>query len=368
MLLGWAVGGIAFDRLSDRIGRTRTVVLTMLIYSLGTGACALAPDVYTLAVFRFLTALGIGGEWAAGATLVAETVPEERRVQMGTILFTSPPFFVFLAILVNWLFTRQIEAIAANPSLSWRLFLGFGALPALAALLIRRGLREPERWQEAARPRASIAELFAPALRRRTVGGVLIATIALITFWVVSAFLPTVATFLAEGAAPGSPGAPSVGALKASFVTRAMTWFNLGGLAGAMVAAPLALRLGRRRMYYVYFAWSAASIAAAFGLPLEPGVRLMAFGLVGLSAYGIFGSFQFYLPELFPTHLRGTGAGFCLNAGRFVTVAGPFVIGALSRRGVEPLAALRWAALVPALGLLLLAAGVGAETREERLG
>jgi len=364
MLLGWAIGGVAFGRLSDIIGRTRTVIFTMLLFSLGTGACALAPNVYVLALLRFITALGIGGEWAAGATLVAETVPEQRRVQMGTVLFTSPPFFVFVAIFVNWLLTKEIASIASNPNLSWRLLLAFGALPAIAAILIRRGLKESEKWSSTDKPKSSLSELFSPELRRRTIGGVLIATVALITFWVVSAFLPVVASFLVDEIVPKPENVPG---LKASFITRAMSWFNFGGLIGSVLAGPLALRLGRRPMYVLYFLWSAVTVALAFGLPLDAQTRLMAFGLVGISVYGIFGSFQFYLPELFPTHLRGSGAGFCLNMGRFLTVAGPFVVGMLARSGANPIDVLRWVAVIPVFGLVLLAAGVGAETKGEKL-
>ncbi len=369
MLAGWAVGGIAFGRVADRIGRTRTVILTMLLYSLGTAACAFAPNVEALAVFRVIAALGIGGEWAAGATLVAETVPEDRRVQMGTVLFTAPPFFVFLGLFVSWLFTKEIGAIASDSSLSWRLVLGFGGVPAVVAIFLRRGLREPERWKEAvpegaAPPSGGLRALFAPALAKRTLGGVAIATIALITFWIVSAFIPLVASALAQATAPSPKEAQ---ALSASFVIRGMAWFNGGGLVGSLLAAPLALRLGRRRMYYAYFAWSAVSVALAFGLPLPPDVRLASFAIVGVSVYGIFGSFQFYFPELFPTHLRGLGAGFCLNAGRFLTVAGPFAIGVAARGGRSPLELLTWVAVVPTLGLLLLIAGVGTETRGEKL-
>ncbi len=364
MLLGWAAGGVAFGRLSDVIGRTRTVVLTMLMFSLGTGACALAPSVGWLVAFRFVTALGIGGEWAAGATLVAETVPEPRRVQTGTWLFTAPPFFVFVALAVNWLFTKRIEAVAADASLSWRLVMGFGALPALAALVIRKGLREPDGWRRAAHVEGGLAALFSPPLRRSTLGGLAVATTALLTFWVVSAFLPIVATRLAE-TVTRDPAA--LRALKPEFITRAMGWFNFGGLLGALSAAPLALRLGRRPMFALYFAWSALSVALAFGLPLSPDARLAAFGVAGVSVYGVFGAFQFYLPELFPTRLRGTGAGFCLNAGRLITVAGPFAVGAVSRGGADPIAVLRYVALVPAVGLALVLLGVAVETRGREL-
>jgi MFS family permease len=100
---------------------------------------------------------------------------------------------------------------------------------------------------------------------------------------------------------------------------------------------------------------------------LAPASRLIAFDLMGISVYGIFGSFQFYLPELFPTRLRGTGAGFSLNMGRLLTVIGPFAVGVVARSGTSPIDILRWLAIVPALGLVLLALGVGAETRGEKL-
>lgn len=364
MLLGWAIGGIAFGRLSDVIGRTRTVVLTMLLFSLGTGLCALSPSIGWLVLFRFATALGIGGEWAAGATLVAETVPESRRVQMGTRLFTAPPFFVFVAIAVNWLFTKRIENIASDASLSWRLVMGFGALPAVAALVIRRNLRDPEGFRPAARDEGGLAALFSPALRRNTLGGLAVATTALITFWVVSAFLPIVASQLAEGV---TRDPLALRALKAANITRAMAWFNFGGLIGAMAAAPLALRLGRRPMFALYFAWSALSVALAFGLTLDPAVRLAAFGVAGVSVYGVFGAFQFYLPELFPAALRGTGAGFCLNAGRVLTVAGPFAVGSIVRSGIAPLVVLRYVAVVPAIGLAMVLLGAAVETRGRAL-
>lgn len=366
MLASWAVGGILFGRVADRIGRTRTVILTMLLYSLGTAACAFATDVWMLAAFRVIAALGIGGEWAAGATLVAESVPEDRRVQMGTVLFTAPPFFVFLGLLVSWLLTRQIDAIARDPTMSWRLVLGFGGLPAIVALVLRRHLKEPERWSAEAKREEphGIRDLFAGPLARRTIGGVLIATIGLVTFWIIAAFIPIVASAMAQDIA-ASP--KEAAALSASMVPRGLAWFNGGGLVGSLLAAPLAQRLGRRRMYYAYFGWSVVTVALAFGLPMSPEQRLASLALVGVSVYGIFGTFQFYLPELFPTHLRGLGAGFCLNLGRFLTVLGPFAIGIIMAGGRDPLAVLTWVAVVPAIGLLLLLAGVGAETRGERL-
>jgi MFS family permease len=180
----------------------------------------------------------------------------------------------------------------------------------------------------------------------------------------VTAFIPIVASFLAQAVAPSKQAMP---ALSASYVTRALAFFNGGGLVGSVAAAPLAQRLGRRRMYLVYFGWSAITVAACFGLAMSPDARLAALAIVGLSVYGIFATFQFYFPELYPTHLRGLGAGFCLNTGRFLTVAGPFAVGALVQKGVSPLAVLPWVAAVPAVGVVMLLLGVGAETRDEPL-
>jgi MFS family permease len=366
MLFGWALGGVVFGRLSDRIGRTRTVVLTMLVFSLGTLACAASPNLAMFTVFRFIAALGIGGEWAAGATLVAETVPESRRVSMGALLFTSAPAGVFMAILLSRLFTSEIGAIARDPSLSWRVVMASGAAPAFVALLIRRKLREPESFGREAAARGSIRELFTPALRQRTLGGLMVGTVALITFWVSSAFLPMIATFLADEVVP-RPSATDMPILRAAFVTRTMLSFNIGGLIGSLLAAPLAVRLGRRPLFYAYFTWSVVMLLVTFVPRWSPETRTLLVGLVSVSAYGVFGAFQFYLPELFPAHLRGTGAGFCLNAGRFLTVLGPLVVAYVAKNGVPVVDAMRYLAFVPAAGVAMLAVGLGVETQGQAL-
>ena len=214
--------------------------------------------------------------------------------------------------------------------------------------------------------RGRITQLFAPELRARTIGGLMVGTVALVTFWVSSAFLPLLASFLAEEVTP-APLPSELPALKAAFVTRAMMAFNVGGLIGSLLAAPLALRFGRRPLFFAYFAWSTCTLLVTFVPAWPPNVRMMLLGLVALSTYGVFGAFQFYLPELFPPHLRGTGAGFCLNAGRFLTVLGPLVLAWVARSGVPVVAALGWLAIVPALGVALLALGLGVETRDSSL-
>ena len=175
--------------------RTRTLMLTMLTYALGTAACAFAPNLWVLALFRFVASLGIGGEWAAGASLVAETMPKDKRILGGALLYTSAPIGMFLATLVNDLFTRQLESLASDPSLSWRVVFLTGLVPAGVAALIRRKVKEPEAWKPS--ERVELRELFTPALRKRTLGGLAMAVIALVTWWSCTVFIPVIASFLA---------------------------------------------------------------------------------------------------------------------------------------------------------------------------
>lgn len=359
LLIGWATGGILFGKLTDRIGRTRTLLLTMCVYALSTFACAFAPNIWVLALFRFTASLGIGGEWAAGAALVAESLPANKRIVGGALLYTSAPMGLFLATWVNDLFTRQMGALASNPELAWRAVFLTGLVPVAAAVLIRLKVKEPENWRPAeTTPR--IAELFTPALRRHTLGGMAMAVIALITWWSCSAFIPVIASFLA---ADTLPAPEALSALKTRFQTVGTTAFNLGGLIGTLLTIPIAIHLGRRPMFLLYFLASSAAILAAFGADVAPETRLYLMGFVGLTVFGVFGSFTFYLPELFPMRLRGTGSGFCYNVGRIVTAAFPFAIGLVLRTGANPLDIIRWVALVPLVGVVLVVLGVAEETR-----
>lgn len=355
LLLGWAVGGILFGMLCDRIGRTRTLLITMLLYALGTAACAFAPSMGWLVVFRIVASLGIGGEWAAGAAMVAETVPEEKRVEAGALLYTAAPMGLFLATFVN----MQVAGnwLADSPETSWRFVFLFGLLPAAVAFLVRLFVHEPERWRESRdRPQARISELFGPELRRFTLSGFLMAVTALLTWWSCNAFIPVVSSGLARAAAEASGlDERSTLALVESWKTTATAWFNLGGLAGTLLTIPIAKHLGRKPMFALFWAASSAAIFTTFGLDLSPQVRLTSYFFIGLSVFGVFGSFTYYLPELFPTRLRGTGSGFCYNVGRVLAAAGPFLVGSIAARGVgAPIDVLFYVGFIPLVGLAFM--------------
>jgi hypothetical protein len=181
------------------------------------------------------------------------------------------------------------------------------------------------------------------------------ALVALLTWWSCNAFLPTVVTGLAFEASSGLPASAAV-LLTETWKARATNIFNLGGLIGTLLTIPAAKHLGRRRMFAIYYLLSGVSIMAAFGLPLDPYTRLYMYFPVGLTTFGVFGSFTYYLPELFPTRLRGTGAGFCYNAGRFIAAFGPFLVGAVAANGQgalgDALRVLFFVGFVPLVGLL----------------
>jgi MFS family permease len=359
LLLGWAVGGILFGQIADRLGRTRTLTLTMLLYAVGTAACAFAPNLWVLALCRIVASLGIGGEWAAGAAMVAEVVPEKRRVEAGALLYTSAPMGIFLATFIN--FQIAGHYFKGSPEVSWRYVFLSGLIPAAAAFLVRIFVKEPERWQKAASsaPPPRLRELFSPELRAVTLAGFCMAVVALIAWWSCNAFIPVVATGLAQSEAQlrGLDRAATL-ALVEGWKKIATNYFNLGGLIGTLLTIPAAKYLGRKVMFAIYFAASGAAILATFGLDLRPETRLVMYFLIGLTVFGVFGSFTYYLPELFPTRLRGTGSGFCYNIGRVIAAAGPILVGSIAARGADSLTsaltALFWVGFVPIAGLLLL--------------
>jgi hypothetical protein len=218
-----------------------------------------------------------------------------------------------------------------------------GLVPALIAIWIRRRVREPEAWTERRGPAPRLGELFAPDLRRATFGGFALCLVTLLTWWGTTAFLPFVAASLAG---PGATPADIAGR-----ITQASTAFNLGGLVGAGLTILLA-RLGRRPLFALYLAGAAASIWVTFGLDWDPDTRMRLLFLDGVTVFGVNGAYSFYLPELYPVRLRGTGAGFCFNAGRYVAAIGPFVVGMTLGAVATPMEAIRWVALVPLVGLV----------------
>ncbi len=314
-LVGWAVGGVLFGVLADYIGRARTLVLTILIYAVFTAMAGLAHTWWALAIYRFLTALGIGGEWAAGATLGAEVWPDRFRVAGAGLLQSAWGAGYFLAAGVNLALARQ----------SWRVMFFVGIVPALVALLVRLKVREPERWQQArhlATKRLTLAELFTPEHRRDTVVGSALAFVAVFGLWGATNWTPSLIDELLK------PRRLDAATLK-QMISYAVMSLNAGAILGYFAVPPLAQRLGRRGAFFVMLLGAAVTVPAIYSVPHSYSTVLLALPLLGFFTNGIFSGFPVYLPELYPTRIRATGAGFCFNAGRVLAASGPFLTGFL---------------------------------------
>jgi MFS family permease len=343
-IIGWSLGGIVFGIAADYLGRARTLVITILIYAVFTAMAGFSHTWWELALYRFLTALGIGGEWAAGATLVAEVWPESLRVKGAGLLQSAWGAGYFLAALLY----------LGLSDMSWRVMFFVGIAPALVAVLARLKVREPERWVEVRRgsrwveQRSSkLAVLFAPATRRDTLVGTALAFVAVFGLWGATNWTPTLVRELLESRDLDT-------ASVARLVSYATMSLNAGAILGYLAFAPLAEWLGRRGAFLVMLAGSAAALPATFLFPTSYATALLLLPVLGFFSNGIFSGFPIYLPELYPTSIRATGAGFCFNAGRVLAAAGPFMTGTLvAHLGSFALAASSMA-VIYLLGIVIL--------------
>jgi MFS family permease len=340
-LVGWALGGIVFGILADYVGRKRTLMITILIYAVFTGLAGLAGSWWQLGAYRFLTGLGVGGEWAAGAAILAETWPEKARAKGAAILQTSAGMGYLAAAFIYLLVGGY----------GWRLVFLAGALPAILLFLIRKTIRESERWTAAQNgdfawvrgrdgakvlgasdsatvrrfggaSRFTLVQIFERTLRRDTLVGSALASIANFGFWGVSAWVPV----LIQNRIAADPSL-AAGASVSSYVSYAIMVLTLGSLPGYALVAVLADWWGRKAMFVVFFTGAALSAPIIFLGPWTLSQMLLLLPFLGFFTLGIYAGFPIYLPELFPTHLRATGAGFCFNIGRVVSAAGPFLTG-----------------------------------------
>ncbi len=352
-LVGWAIGGIAFGLVADRYGRTKTLIATILIYAGFTGLAALSQEWWHLALYRFLTALGIGGEWAAGAALVAEVWPQDKRAKAAGILQSAWAAGFFLAALCN-LWLRDY---------GWRWLFAVGVLPALVALLVRLWVKEPERWTRS-RAAAStsgrvsalgaLAELVSPRFRRATLVGSTLAFVAVFGLWGTTNWTPMLIHSF-----PGMQGLSKADI--APYVSYAIMSLNAGAIVGYLSFGPLADRWGRRPAFGVMCAGSLIMLPMTFLSSGSYTALLWCLPFLGFFNNGIFSGFPIYLPELYPTRLRATGAGVCFNAGRVLASAGPFLTGSLVAAFGDVGTAASAVGLVYLLGLLILP--VAPETR-----
>jgi len=379
-LAGWAMGGLFFGVMGDRYGRAKTMLITILLYSIFTGTSSFSVGFWDFAIYRFLTGLGVGGEFAVGVALVAEVMPNRARPYMLGLLQALSALGNITAALINLgLGIAEEEGLPWSP---WRIMFLVGALPALLTLVIRARLKEPEKWQHASHSGAVAKQLGSysllfhdPRWRKHALLGLLLACSGVIGLWGVGFFTPdlirlvqkapvTAAVYEEQIAAARAAGNTTLaeqfsalaslekdpqaqvpfsseelakikgeanidGAVNGRLSRRASyvsILINLGAFCGMFTFGVVSQKLGRKPTFVIALLSAFAITVSVFyfltEIDLLQGAMIFLMGVCQLS---LFAGYAIYFPELFPTHLRSTGTSFCYNVGRFVAATGPLI-------------------------------------------
>jgi MFS family permease len=323
-LLGGAVGGLAFGHIADRFGRTRAMIASVLLYSVFTAACGLSQNLTQFAVFRALLGLGMGGEWASGAALVAETWPTRHRGRaLGFMQSSWAIGFAAAALVVGFVLPRW----------GWRAVFFVGVLPAFFTLWVRRSVDEPAVWkaQHAARlagavpdaaaaPRARFADMFRGRTLRLTAAVTFMNACTLFAWWGLNSWVPA---YLSLPAGQGGVG----------LSTETMSWFvvamQLGMWLGYVTFGYVSDAVGRKRVYVTYLL-AAGALLPLYGAMTSPTILLLLGPFVAFFGTGYYSGFGAVTAEIYPTSIRATAQGFTYNLGRVASAAAPFTVGRLA--------------------------------------
>jgi MFS family permease len=311
-LVASAVGGIGFGVIADRYGRTRALILSVLMYSIFTAACGMASSVWHLAIFRVLLGLGMGGEWASGAALVAETWPDRHRGKAMGLMQSAWAIGFALAALTNWLI---VDAFG------WRAVFFAGILPAFFTLWVRRSVKEPDAWHQARRePAVPLSMIMRGPLGRTTLALTLMNACVLFAYWGFNSWVPS---YLAAPADRGGVGLGVDGRTLLLVAMQVGMWF------GYVTFGFVADSIGRKRTYVIYLL-VAAVLVFAYTMIRMPIVLLVLGPFTAFFATGHFSGFGAVSAELYPTAVRARAQGLTYNIGRIVSAAAPWIVGDLS--------------------------------------
>jgi len=312
-LIGGTLGGWLFSSMADRIGRNPVLALTILFYSIFSGLTYFATEAWHIGALRFLVAMGVGGEWAVGAALVAEVFPKEARERAGGIFHATSVVGLWLAAAAGlWVGSE------------WRTAYLLGVIPALLVLWVRMSIREPESWKQAREDKPERLGSFRELLgdrrwRPRAVYGALLAMVGLATFWGVVVAGQNLAEHLLKQL--GDPDWANKSKIAFGFIQTA------GAGAGMLAFGPLSARWGCKRTFVMMHLAALVMTPVICWVPSGLGsypLLLVLLPVFGFFAQGIHAGYAAYFPALFPTHLRATGSGFCFNTGRIL--AAPVLI------------------------------------------
>ena len=338
MILGWATGGIIFGMLSDKIGRVKTMMATLLIYSGFTGLSGFAETWNQFLIYRFLVGLGVGGMFGAATTLVAESVPGRfRAVALGSLQALSAT-----GNIIGSFISLAIQPGAQNvwsDFAGWRVLFFIGILPALLVVPIILVLREPEAWKKAKAEAAagrkrdigSPVELFRqPRWRRNALVGLFLGLSGMFGLWGIGFFSPE----LISTALKGEP--QNVVDTVRAYGTALQ---DTGAFLGMLTFTFIASRWSRRLAFLIAFALCLVVTTFVFYFLRSAAQAYWMLPMMGFAQLAVFAGYSIYFPELFPTRLRGTGVGFCYNTVRYLAAPAPWLMGKLStvltRQGVD---------------------------------
>ena len=313
-LVASAVGGALFGFLADRVGRTRSLMLSILVYSLASGGCGLSDSVLQLGVFRFVLGLGMGGEWSTGAALIAETWPAEHRGKALGLMQST------------WAIGEMLAAVVAGlviPRAGWRAVFFVGILPALLVLWIRRSVPESSVWLERGQgQRRSLWTLLRRDVRWNGILATAMNAAGMFGYWGLFTWIPTYLSLPVEQGGRGLD------------IVATTTWLVVMGVGkwlGYALFGFAADAVGRRRTYVTYLLM-AAFLVPLYGMATTPLWLLVLGPFVAFFGTGFFSGFSALAAELFPTEIRATAMGLSYNLGRGVSALAPFVVGHLANR------------------------------------
>lgn len=314
-LLASAIGGLFFGFLADRVGRTRSLMLSILVYSIASGACGLSSTIQQLATLRFILGLGMGGEWTTGAALIAETWPAEHRGKALGLMQSTWAIGEMIAAGVVALFL---------PRFGWRAVFFVGVLPALIVFWIRRDVPESSIWlaQRETRKAGSLRLLWRKDLRRNGLLATAMNACGMFGYWGLFTWIPAYLSL------PPEQGGRGLDLMKTT------TWLVIMGIGkwlGYALFGFFADSAGRRRAYVTYLL-VATALVPLYGIATTPLWLLVLGPFVAFFGTGFFSGFSAVASELFPTEIRATAMGLSYNIGRGLSAAAPAIVGLLANR------------------------------------